>query len=157
MKLQTPAIIMASLAVTVSGCSSRPRQFTATLSPPASDETQYEQDLAKCTMLVRNGVGSNFKSAVAQSVGGTAAGFAAGVGVASVTNAAGGGFATTIGLAGYSIPFFGIASGFGISRAIRSGREKKLKSRMSACLDEYGYKVETWVVQKKKKPNTVKS
>lgn len=44
----------------------------------------------------------------------------------------------------------------GVSRAIRSGREKKLKQAMGRCLEEYGYQVEAWTLAKKAKKSSAK-
>jgi hypothetical protein len=43
---------------------------------------------------------------------------------------------------------------FGVSRAIRSGREKKHKAKMSMCLTELGYEPSEWAKAKRPKKGT---
>jgi hypothetical protein len=53
-----------------------------------------------------------------------------------------------------AIPIVGFASAFGVSRAIRSGRERSYKKHMGQCLGEFGYSVVDWTRVKKKQPAT---
>ena len=140
----------AAAAMLASGCSTRPRNFTAELSAPVPDRAALESDFRTCQTMVRQGRKSGFKDAAAM-------GLATGVG------AVGGGAAlASAGLIGvnigtgavsaltYAVPFIGVFAGFGVSRAIRSGREGKYKRAMNTCLDEYGYGVSRWSTVKKK-------
>ena len=140
----------AAAAMLATGCSTRPRNFTAELSAPVADRMAFEGDFRTCQTMVRQGRKSGFKDAAAM-------GLATGVG------AVGGGAAlASAGLIGvnigtgavsaltYAVPFIGVFAGFGVSRAIRSGREGKYKRAMSTCLDEYGYGVSRWSTVKKK-------
>ena len=140
----------AAAAMLATGCSTRPRNFTAELSAPVADRMAFESDFRTCQTMVRQGRKSGFKDAAAM-------GLATGVG------AVGGGAAlASAGLIGvnigtgavsaltYAVPFIGVFAGFGVSRAIRSGREGKYKRAMSTCLDEYGYGVSRWSTVKKK-------
>jgi hypothetical protein len=156
----TSLLIIACVAA--SGCSSRPRNFAATLSAPASDEATYQRDFAACDALARKGYKSNFKAAALSTAGGTAIGVAAGFGAAGIAAAsvgtASGGLGAAISAAAVpgavgAAALFVIAApvGFGISRAIRSGREKRLKRALTSCMGEYGYTVSDWTVVKKRK------
>ena len=140
----------AAAAMLATGCSTRPRNFTAELSAPVPDRMAFESDFRTCQTMVRQGRKSGFKDAAAM-------GLATGVG------AVGGGAAlASAGLIGvnigtgavsaltYAVPFIGVFAGFGVSRAIRSGREGKYKRAMNTCLDEYGYGVSRWSTVKKK-------
>ena len=140
----------AAAAMLATGCSTRPRNFTAELSAPVADRMAFESDFRTCQTMVRQGRKSGFKDAAAM-------GLATGVG------AVGGGAAlASAGLIGvnigtgavsaltYAVPFIGVFAGFGVSRAIRSGREGKYKRAMNTCLDEYGYGVSRWSTVKKK-------
>jgi hypothetical protein len=134
-------------ALAVSGCSSRPRYFTASLNPPTADAPSFERDMALCRNLVAQGNRSGFKTAALKIGGGAVAGIGSGVAIAAVAPLT----VTTIGVASYAMPVVGFAAGFGISRAIRSGREKKLKQALANCLAEYGYAVEQWTPTKRPK------
>ncbi len=49
-----------------------------------------------------------------------------------------------------AMPVVGVLIGFGVSRAIRGGKERKYKRAMEGCLNEYGYEVGTWAKARKK-------
>jgi hypothetical protein len=159
--MQSGSIITASIifAFATSGCSSRPRYFTATLSPPATDIPAFEKNMTICRELVGKGYRSNFGAAAASVGGGTIAGVAtAGASIAAVDGGLIFGTATTASNAlAVAMPFVGIGVGFGISRAIRSGREKKLKQALNQCLSENGYTVNKWTPGKRPKTAKVES
>lgn len=128
-------------------CSTKPRNFVAQFDAPPVERAAYETDFALCEKLVRAGYRSDFKQAAASGVVGAGAGFGTAVAVAPI-GLAGGAGATA---AAAAIPFVGIGVAFGMSRVIRSGREKQFKSAMSGCLAEYGYSVQGWELAKKRK------
>jgi hypothetical protein len=160
------------ILIAVSGCSTRPRYFKASLSQIPADQAQFEETMAVCRTLVGRGYKSNFSSQLASALPGTVgiyAGTAAaltgvfaglGASIANGISVSLGGTATAASsgagtAAGATIfPIVGLAIGFGVSRAIRSGREKKLKAALSTCLNEYHYSVATWAPAKR--PKTVK-
>jgi hypothetical protein len=137
-------------ALATSGCSSRPRYFTPTLNPPATDAAAFETNMATCRQLVGRGYKSNFVAQAASIGTGT---LAAG-GVTGASFAATAGFfestAASTALGAAALPV-GFLVGFGVSRAIRGGREKKLKTALTDCMSEYGYAVEAWVPTKRPK------
>ena len=145
--------ILVCIVAAASGCSSRPRQFAPTLKAPASDAAAYQNDLATCKTLVGKGYKSNFKATAGTIGAGTVAGTAAGVASFAALGSQGilGGATTASNILGAAIPFVGFAASFGVSRAIRSGREKKVKIATGSCLKEYGYSVEGWTRIKKQK------
>ncbi|MGD9811182.1 MAG: hypothetical protein AB7U35_07585 [Sphingobium sp.] len=126
------------------GCSTRPRNFAATVSTPVVDRTAFESDFRTCQTLARQGYTSNFKGAAASALA-TGAG-TLGTGVAMVGTGMVG--ITTSGAAAAAataaMPVVGILVGVGVSRTIRAGKERKLKRAMGDCLAEYGYSVDTW-------------
>ncbi len=137
-------------AMLVTGCSTRPRNFTAELSAPVADRMAFESEFRTCQTLVRQGRKNDFRSgaatALATGVGTVGAGAAmAGTGLVGITT--GGGAAAAASMA---MPVVGVFLGFGVSRMIRSGKEGKYKRALGACLDEYGYGVSRWSTVKKK-------
>ena len=144
--------LLLAAALVTAGCSTRPREFTPQLAAPTAaataETTQLppQEAVAACQTMVAAGKRSDFA--------GTAA--AAGAGVATAYGAgllAAGGGAASAGLAE------GIAAGvagattmllvapvaiWGISRAIRAGKEKEIKAAMAQCLLEHGYRVDKW-------------
>jgi len=137
-------LVAATLATALSACSTRPRNFAAEVSTPVADRLAFEQDYRTCQQLVASGHSNNFKSVALQSVATGAGAFGTGVGLVStgavgITSSSGAAAAATA-----AMPVVGVLLGFGVSRAIRGGRERKFKRNMSACLTEYGYEVADW-------------
>ena len=160
MTVRCALIVLAATGLVLGGCSTRPRQFAPTLKTPASDQATYDKDYQTCQALVGKGYKSNFKATALKLGIGTAAGFAGGVVVGAVAIASTTptlvslGFSTSvagIGAASIAFPVIGIGVGFGVSRVIRSGREKRIKTALSGCLSEYGHSVDSWTMVKKAK------
>lgn len=136
----------AAILLLVAGCSTRPREFRATLAPTvASPPERFDADMLRCQVLVRKGVKKGFAGSAAQLALGTGGGILAG----GAAGTAGTTLSSTISIGASTMFVVGPLVGFGISRAIRSGREKKYRSRLETCLGEYGYQVAGWEKQKK--------
>lgn len=160
MSVRCAFAVLAATGLVLGGCSTRPRQFAPTLKTPASDQAAYDKDYQTCQTLVGKGYKSNFKATAVKLGVGTAAGIGGGLAIGAVvassitpTLATFGTNATAAGIGAFSIalPVIGIGVGIGVSRAIRSGREKRIKTGLAACLSEYGHNVESWTVVKKAK------
>ncbi|QKG72004.1 hypothetical protein [Erythrobacter mangrovi] len=141
---------LVALSVMAAGCSTRPRNFSANISAPVADRMAFENDYRTCEKLVRAGHSSNFKGAAATlattgvaTVGAGAAMMSTGLGGVNIATGA-----ASTSLA--AVPVIGILAGFGVSRAIRGGKERKYKRAMGNCLAEYGYPVGTWTKLKKR-------
>lgn len=136
---------MAIAAVLLSACSTRPREFRAQLEAPPPDAQTFERDMRRCQIMVRRGVKKDFTGTAAQAMLGTGGGIGAG--------ALAGGLGTTlsssVGIGASAMFVVGPLVGFGVSRAIRSGREKKYKEALGSCMAEYGYGVADWQKQKR--------
>ena len=142
--------MLAILAI-LAGCSTKPRNFQPIVAPPPADEAAFRKTVNDCVTMVRSGRKSGFANALAIGVGTGAGAVVGSIAVGSLSTAAGAGFSGSLGAATAAFPIVGIGVGFGISRAIRSGREKKIKTAMSTCLGEFGYTVASWEVIKKPK------
>lgn len=141
---------LVALSVMAAGCSTRPRNFSANVSAPVADRMAFENDYRTCEKLVRAGHSSNFKGAAATIA--TTGVATVGAGAAIVSTGLGGVNVAT-GAASASlaaVPVIGILAGFGVSRAIRGGKERKYKRAMGDCLAEFGYPVGTWTKLKKR-------
>lgn len=149
------SLILVAATLTISGCSTRPRYFVATISPPAANVKAFDNDMLICRELVGRGYKSNFKAQAASIGLGTATGTV--LTAVAVNVALSSGFLTTTGTSAAAnalavgAPIIGAAVGFGVSRIIRSGREKKLKTGLSDCLTEYGYTAVKWTPAKRPK------
>lgn len=112
MSVRGAIIALSVTGLLVSGCSSRPRQVSATLKTPVSDQTAYDRETQTCQTLVGRGCKSDFRATALKLGAGTAA-------------------------------------GIGVSRVIRSGREKRIKTALASCLGEYCHSVDSWTLVKK--------
>lgn len=137
------------MAAALSGCSTRPRNFAAQVAVPSAELASFEADYRTCSTLVAQGRRAGFRDA-ALMAGASGAGVIAGVGVAFGTAGAVAGSAPFAGLAAagtiasVAMPGIGLLAGFGVSRMIRGGKERRFKRAMTACLGEYGYTVDDW-------------
>jgi hypothetical protein len=138
-----PAICALMIMATLSACSTRPRNFAPTIATTVADDGTFEDIYRTCAGLVAQGRSSDFKATAATlaatGAGTVGAAFAAtSVGAVGIT---GGALTSAVSVA---VPGLGLLAGFGLSRAIRSGNERKHKARMATCLGEYGYAVSDW-------------
>lgn len=152
-------LTIAAASLLVGGCSTRPREFRPVLAMPAVDAAAYEADLADCKTQVAAGKRSGFGPAAAA----TGAGVAAGTGVGAAAVATGAmplGLVTTTGAATAAaatlvlMPLAAIGAGIGVSKAIRSGKEKKIKRAMAECLAASGHPVGSWELARKSRRQT---
>jgi hypothetical protein len=139
--------------VTLQGCSSRPREFTPTLSAPPASQAEFDAAYANCHQLMVAGkLDANGRTA--SGAVGVAAG--AGTAIAGTTAAtAVGGYA---GLAAASativlIPFAILGGAWGMARMKRAQKEKAIKTALEGCLQENGYEVADWAKAVKKPAN----
>jgi hypothetical protein len=143
---------------TLSGCSTKPRNFQPIVAPPPADPAAFQKVVDDCIGMVRSGRKSDFANALAVGAGTGAGAVVGAIGAGTLSTAAGAGFTGASSAAAVAFPIIGIGVGFGISRAIRSGREKKIKAAMTTCLGEFGYTVSSWeVIRKTKKKAAAKS
>ena len=135
---------IATLAILsiLSGCSTRPRNFAPQIAAPVGGMASLEADYRTCATLVAQGRTADFKGAAAM-VGATGAGALGGAAV-SMASVSALGFTGAGMVASAAIPGIGLLAGFGVSRMIRSGNERKVKRRMESCLTEFGYTVGDW-------------
>jgi hypothetical protein len=131
-------------ALSLTACSSRPREFAPTLAAAPADAAAFEADYEKCRILVANGQRSGFGARLASGGAGVAAG--AGVGMAM----AGGTYSTVAGaMAAASatlvlMPVVAVASAWGVAKRSKLRKEKAIKAATSLCLEEHGYSVAGW-------------
>jgi hypothetical protein len=144
-------VAIAAVAL-VSGCSTRPREFRANVVASLPVERNFDTDMRECQVMVRKGIKKDFRRTAAQVAAGAGGGIAIGVAATSValsnaTTLSGALGATSVGGAAMSVG--GPLIAFGVSRIIRTGREKKYRAGLESCLGEYGYQVAGWEKQKK--------
>jgi hypothetical protein len=146
---RSAVLLLAALSVTA--CSSRPREFAPALAAAPPDAARFAADYENCRTLVANGQRSGFGSRLASGGVGVAAG--AGVGMAM----AGGTYSTVAGaMAAASatlvlMPVVALASAWGVAKRSKHRKEKATKNATGLCLAEHGYEVAGWEQAKHQK------
>ena len=151
--MKTHHALAAALAVvSLTACSSRPRQFAPTLAAAPADQAKFAADYETCRVLVANGQRSGFGTTVASASAGTAAGLGVGAVMAGGTYgtyaAAAAAAATTLVL----MPIAGVIGAWGVAKRSKLKKEKDVKAATQLCLTESGYTVSGWKHDKKQKP-----
>ncbi len=144
-----------AVALTLSGCSSRPREFAPQLATPPASSAALDASIAECSeLLVAGKLDRNGRA------GSGAAGAAAGGAVA----VAGGAAASSAGLAGGAalasatvvlLPFVALGGAWGMAKMKRAKKEKAIKTAMAGCLQERGHQVAGWEKTGRKVPKAV--
>jgi len=137
------AVAMAMLAA---GCSSRPREYRATLAAPPTAEAQakFAADQAECRELLVAGK-LDKDGRLASAGAGAAAGAATAVGGAALASSAGlyGGMAVASATV-VLIPFAAVGGAWMMANAKRSKKEKIIQQAMAGCLTERGHTILGW-------------
>jgi len=143
-------VCVLAVAVTVQGCSSRPREFTPVLAAPSAlaappvSRAELDAAYADCTQLLVAG-----KLDKDGRLASGATGVATGAGVAVAGGAAA---ATVAGYAGLAVaaativllPFAVVGGAWGMSKMKRAQKEKAIQIALGGCLKERGYDVAGW-------------
>ena len=134
------------IAVSLEGCSSRPRQFAPRLAaaPTAEQKAAFDQDFRACSdMLIAGKLDRSGKLASAGA--GAAVGAATVAGGAAAASSAGlyTGMAV-LGAALIAAPVLALGGAWGMARAKRGKKEKVIKEAMTGCLAERGHQVTGW-------------
>lgn len=131
-------------ALTLQGCSSRPREFRPTLAAAPASQSSFETAFSECRQLMVEGkLDANGQLT---SVG---AGAAAGVATAAV------GAAATVAAGGYGalaaasatvvlLPFAAVAGAWRMAKARKTKKERAVQQAMAGCLTTRGYPVVGW-------------
>lgn len=138
-----------AIALTLGGCSSRPREFNPTLAAPVANQSAFDAAYATCQQLFVAG-----KLDASGRSGSAGAAAAAG----ATTAVAGGALATAGGYAGLAaasativlLPFAIVGGAWGMAKMKRAKKERAIKSAMTGCLQERGYQVAGWSKPAKK-------
>lgn len=131
-------------ALLVAGCSSRPREFTPTLSASAPDRLAFDVAYEKCrTAVIAGKAGS--RGTAASAGGGAAAGAAtAAAGTAAATTAGGYTGLAVLGATVVALPIVAVAGAWGLAKNKKRKKEHRIKAETAACLQENGFTVTAW-------------
>ena len=142
--MQKFVCVFAAAAVAVSGCSSRPREFTPSLAAAQTDQAAFDKDYAECSdLLVAGKLDGNGRLGSA-GVGVAAGAATMGAGAAAATSA---GLYTGAAIASATvilIPFVALGGAWGMAKIKRGKKEKAIQTAMAGCLTERGHTIVGW-------------
>lgn len=144
--------LVAALAVSLTACSSRPRQFAPQMQVAVTDQAKFAADYETCRVLVARGQRSGFGAQVASGGAGVAAGVGAGAAMMGGTAGTMAGAAAAASAAVVLMPIVGVAAAWGLAKNRRLKKEKEIKEATALCLSELGYTVSGWKRDKDQKP-----
>ena len=140
------------LSLSLTACSSTPRQFSPEMQVAVADPTKFSADYEHCRQLVAGGQRTGFGSQVASGGVGVAAGVGVGAAVAGSTAGTVAGAAAAASAAMVLMPIVGVAAAWGLAKNRRLKKEKVIKQATALCLSETGYEVSGWKRDKNQKP-----
>jgi len=149
--MRTSLAAVLTAAILLQACSSRPREFTPTLTAAPTDQTKFDQAIAECqTLLVAGKLDGSGR--LASGGVGAASGAAVGAaGTAAATSAGLYGGMAVLGATLIAMPFAIVGGAWGMSKIKRHKKEKAIRLAMTGCLHERGYDIAEWQRAPKKK------
>ena len=140
-------------AVTLTGCSSRPRNFAPVMAAPPADAKAYEVQWLACreevAALTKEGGSGRTVSAVGGAAMGAGASVAVGAAASTATYASYGAAAAALGATILMAPLAAIGGAWGISKIKKTKKEKVIKAATADCMAKAGYPVDGWRVMSK--------
>ena len=137
-------VAYACLILVLEGCSSKPRDFTPTLSEAPVDQVRFDTAYAECRQLL---VAGKLDSSGRLASGGVGAAAGGAVGIAGSAAAASAGLYGGMAVATATvvlIPFAVIGGAVGMAKIKRHNKEVAVQRVMKGCLHDRGYQVASW-------------
>lgn len=137
-------------AVTLAGCSSKPRNFAPVMAAAPADASAYEAQWLACREQVA-ATAKQGSGRLASAAGGAAAGVGGAVAVGTSAGASAGmvgamaAATATVILAPIAI----VGGAWGVSKIKKTKKEKAIKAATADCMARSGYAVEKWRVMSK--------
>lgn len=151
--MQRSLTILLCAAVSLAGCSSKPREFTPTLGAAPTDQVKFDAAYAECKQLFVTG---KLDSSGRLASGGAGAVAGGAVGAAGAAAAASAGLYGGMAVASATLvlmPVAVIGGAIGMAKIKRHKKEIAVQRTMAGCLHEHGYEVAGW--RKAKRPTLV--
>lgn len=148
-----PLLLLGMCAIALGGCSSRPRNFAPVLAAAPADARAYENHWLDCReqVAVATAKGSGrLASAGGGAVAGAGAGLAASAAASGATYSTIGAAAAAGAVMIATVPVFGLAGAWGISKIKKTKKERRIKAATAECMARNGYSVEKWRVMSKR-------
>ena len=147
-------------AVSLAGCSSRPRNFAPVLGAAPVDQDAYEAHWLECRDRVA-AITDKRSGRLTSAGSGAAAGLGAGVAAGAATSGATYGTVGAAAAAGAAmiavVPIFGLAGAWGISKIKKTKKERAIKRTTADCMAVAGYSVDKWRVMSKREVRALES
>jgi hypothetical protein len=138
----TAAVLVAALSL--QGCSSRPREFRPALAAAPESQSSFEAAFAECNQLMAAGKLDANGQLASAGVGAAATVATAAVGAGAAATAGGlGGFAlasATVVL----LPFAAVGGAWRMAKTRKNKKERAVQQAMAGCLITRGYPVVGW-------------
>jgi hypothetical protein len=131
-------------AVTLGGCSSRPRSFEPQIALAPAKQAEFDSAYANCSQLLVEGKLDSNGRLVSAGVGAAAGATVVALGASAATSA---GLYAGMAVASatlVALPFVALASAWGTSKVKRKKKETAIRTAMTGCLQERGFVVTDW-------------
>lgn len=142
--MQISRTVALAVALSLSACSSRPRDFTPQLGAVPTDQAKFDAAYADCKQLFVTG---KLDSSGRLASGGVGAAAGGAVGAAGAAAAASAGLYGGMAVASATLvlmPVAVIGGAIGMAKIKRHKKELAVQRVMNGCLRERGYVVEHW-------------
>ena len=137
-------VLIVAAVATLTGCSSRPRQFSPVLAVPASNQVAYTASVSECATLLAQGKLTTDGRLASGVAGAAASGAALATGTALASSAGMFGGLAVAGATLVLLPFAAVGGAFAMAKAKRAKKEAALQTAMAGCLGERGHIVTGW-------------
>ena len=137
-------VLAVTAAAMLTGCSSRPRQFSPVLAVPAADQVAFNAAVSDCATLLAQGKLTSDGRLASGAAGVAASGAALATGTALASSAGMFGGLAVAGATLVLLPFAAVGGAFAMAKAKRAKKEAALQTAMTGCLGERGHTVTGW-------------
>lgn len=141
--MRKPIAAVAAVLI-LTGCSSRPREFSPVLATASADAAGLEAVLAECRSLLAEGKLTSDGRLASGAVGAAAGATTLAVGSAA---ASGMGLYSGMAVAGatlVALPFVALGGAYGMAKARQKKKEKAIQTAIGGCLAQRGFEVGGW-------------
>jgi len=139
-------------ALTLQACSSKPREFSPQLAAAPADQQGFESAYATCRQLLAEGKLDSSGRLASGGAGAAAGATTLAAGSAAAASVGGYGGLAVASLTVVALPFAMLGGAWGLAKAKKSKKEKKIQQATAGCLAERGYEVAGWEKSVEKKP-----
>ena len=137
-------------ALTLSACSSRPREFTPMLAAAPADQAGFKEAYATCGRLFAEGKLDASGRLASGGAGAAAGGAAMAVGSAAALTAGGYTGLAVASATVVALPFVAVAGAWRLAKNRKNKKEQRIQQATAGCLTERGYPVVGWEPVSKK-------